>query len=416
MGGIFIWRAGRDSARLRARPLAALTAHRAVIHSRSPSTPFLFDFNNVTSIYAYRIDDEPVVLDGGDGCTVTTLSSTVPLNGAYKNNSRNLFVNRCNTTVKNIEHVIYNEPATDGHTYSGFYYAGICYNVEFNNCIAQSRIRCVEGTYDIGVYNAVDVRFINCTQSNFYAADGKTPNTSKCWFIMGSNFSRNITYDGCMLTRFDAHCGVYNATIKNSVTSSIRLTGGGHFYMENTKIIAVRATNVGFIELREDYGSTWRGTIELKNCTYEKVGGGISDTLALISAIWVNHDFGYQTYLPDVVIDNLKFSDNVTNAVKKIEIFSLVNGSFNDNKVDTEPDFEENLVVDDFRAPVLYDKNGNSKENANPYIASNSIIIRNNYVGMNYVKPSHVVFSETEFVEEPVSFGNVDAPLIDPFA
>ena len=397
-----------------------------------PSTPFLFDYDNVSSIYAYRIDDTPIVLDGGEGCFVTTLSSMVPLaEGEYKNISRNLYVSRNNATVKNVAHVIYNEPTVQktGHTYSGFLYAGVAYNVEFNNCVVQSRVRCVEGTYDIGVYNAVDVRFINCTQSNFYRADGKTPNTSATWYVMGSNFCKNLVYDGCMLTRFDAHCGVYNATVKNSVTSSIRLTGGGHFLMENTTIIAVRDVESGFIELREDYGSTWRGTIELKDCTYINAYGTTKDTLYMISSIWVNHDFGYDTYLPNVIIDNFKLAQG-HDSIKNIEIFQLANGAFSDNsntlapngtydEVDESgnriPDFEEGLTVEDYRQSTLYHTDGTTKENVNPYTASEFITIKNNYAKYNYKAPSHIVFENTKFRELPLPFTNLDTPFIEYF-
>ena len=397
-----------------------------------PTTAFLFDYDNVSSIYAYRIDDTPIVLDGGEGCYVTTLSSMVSLaEGEYKNISRNLYVSRNNATVKNVAHVIYNEPTVQktGHTYSGFLYAGIAYNVEFNNCVVQSRIRCVEGTYDIGVYNAVDVRFVNCTQSNFYREDGKTPNTSSTWFVMGSNFCKNLSYDGCVLTRFDAHCGVYNATIKNSVTSSIRLTGGGHFLMENTTIIAVRDVESGFIELREDYGSTWRGTIELKDCTYRNAYGTTKDTLYMISSIWVNHDFGYDTYLPNVVVDNFKI-DSANSSIKNVEIFQLANGAFSDNsntlapngtydEVDESgnriPDFEEGLTVEDYRQSTLYHTNGTTKENVNPYTASDFITIKNNFAGYKFKAPSHIVFENTKFKELPLPFTNIDTPFIEYF-
>lgn len=377
-----------------------------------PTTPFLFDYDTVSSIYAYRIDDTPIVIDGGGG-TMTTLSSNVSLEEGEKQNiTRNLYVTRCNVTVKNVVHNIYNEPGETGHTYSGFFYTGNAYNVEFNNCVVQSRVRCVGGTYDIGVYDAVDVRFINCTQSNFYNEGTNYPSTDKTWYVMGSNFCKNITYDGCMLTRFDAHCGVYNATIKNSTISVLRLTGGGHFYMENTTVVAVSDTKAGFIELREDYGSTWRGTIELKDCTYVNAKATTNDTLALIRAVWVNHDFGYQTYLPNIIIDNLMLESDLS-TIQNIEIFCLSNGAFLDDAVDGgTPDFEEGLSSEDYRQETLYHTDGTPKPNVNPYVAPDFILIKNNFAKKNYVAPTHVVFSETSFRELPVFDDIIDTPII----
>ncbi len=363
------------------------------------------------SIYAYRIADTPIVIDGGGG-TMTTLSSNVSLGEGEKQNiTRNLYVTRCNVTVQNVVHNIYNEPGETGHTYSGFLYTGNAYNVEFNNCVVQSRVRCVGGTYDIGVYDAVDVRFINCTQSNFYNEGTDVPSTNKTWYVMGSNFCKNITYDGCMLTRFDAHCGVYNATIKNSTISVLTLTGGGHFYMENTTVVAVKDTKAGFIELREDYGSTWRGTIELKDCTYVNAYSTTNDTLALIRAVWVNHDFGYQTYLPNIIIDNLMLESDLS-TIQNIEIFCLSNGAFLDNAVDGgTPDYEEGLSSEDYRQETLYHTNGTTKPNVNPYVAPDFILIKNDFAKKNYVAPTHVVFSETSFRELPV-FDDIDTPII----
>ena len=35
------------------------------------------------------------------------------------------------------------------------------------------------------------------------------------WGLMGSNFCKELHLDGCVISRFDAHCGVTNGSIKN---------------------------------------------------------------------------------------------------------------------------------------------------------------------------------------------------------
>jgi len=185
-----------------------------------PNTPFMFDYDEVTSFDVYPLVDTAVTVDG-QGCTMTTLATNVATEG---NLTRNFYVTRSNSTVKNINHAVYNELTGNiGHTYTGFFCSGAAANVEFNGCVAQSRAYFGAGTYDITLYNTLNVRLVNFTQSNFYEADGKTPNTKNCWFIMSSNGCKNVIYDGCMLTRFDAHEGVCNVTIKNSTIASIRL-------------------------------------------------------------------------------------------------------------------------------------------------------------------------------------------------
>ena len=109
----------------------------------------------------------------------------------------------------------------------------------------------------------------------------------------------------CKLSRFDAHQGVTNATIKNSVLghSSVRLTGFGTFTMENSTV-----HGMPFISLRQDYGSTWTGDIHIKNCTYiprpgsrAYILGGYNDG---------KHDFGYRCQMPTrLLIDGLTIDD-----------------------------------------------------------------------------------------------------------
>ena len=80
---------------------------------------------------------------------------------------------------------------------------------------------------------------------------------TKYWGIMGSNYCKNITLDGCKLSRFDAHQGVLNATVRNSVLGhhGIKLIGSGTALIENTivlylgeneEIISILENNLGY--------------------------------------------------------------------------------------------------------------------------------------------------------------------------
>ena len=64
-----------------------------------------------------------------------------------------------------------------------------------------------------------------------------------------------------VLSRFDAHMGVCNATIKNSTLGhqGINAIGKGLLKIENCKIQGRTMVN-----LRSDYGSTWEGEIIFK--------------------------------------------------------------------------------------------------------------------------------------------------------
>ncbi len=436
-----------------------------------PTTPTLFDFTNVTSISAYRADTKPIVIDGGEGCTMTTLSSQVILHSTSSTITRYLSVERANTTVKNIEHVIYNEPAqydanntaTGGHSYSGFFSVTRTTNVTFENCVAQARVRCKEGTYDIGASYANNIVYRNFTQSNFFQAGTQVPDTTVRWWVMGSNYCKNITYDTCELTRFDAHAGVYNATVKNSKISSIRLTGGGTFILENSTVYSRSGIANGFIELREDYGSTWRGDIIIKDVCFNYSTSSSGTVAAVIRATWEHHEFGYDTALPNVTVDNLTFSDNIKNNIKDIYIYNVTNSVQKEYKyfvtetitydgvvqtitkqiVDIFDDATltslqalQDLSVEYFDGTIsrtityeVKDKNGAKKtvtetqtvngfENVNPYEAPDIVILKNTNSNYNYhvTKTLSEMFDDTMFLVNPKDFGDgSDTPIIDVF-
>ena len=428
-----------------------------------PSTPPLFDFNNVTSVSVYRADTKPIVVDGGEGCVFTTLSSQVILHSVSATITRFLSVERSNATVKNVEHAIYNEPVyyqesnknTGGHSYSGFFSVTRATNVTFENCVAQSRAKCKEGTYDIGASYANNVTYRNVTQSNFFKPGTTTPNTTGYWWIMGSNYCKNISYDGCTLTRFDAHAGVYNASIKNSNLCSVRLTGGGTFTLEDSKLYSTGNYAGGFIELREDYGSTWNGDLIIKNV---HIATNVSASLSVIRGVWEHHEFGYDVALPNVIIDNLTFNNKVTDLC----VFNITNGIQETYKYfvtetvtyDGVSQSVTKQIVDTFDAATLEalkaltdasvkhfdgtisrvityevkDKDGKKHQitenetvvgfdNVNPHKAPSTVIIKN-MSSRNYTltKSFADMFDKTIFLINPKDFGgDSDTPIIDVF-
>ncbi len=119
------------------------------------------------------------------------------------------------------------------------------------------------GTYDLSANRALNVSFVNCTQTNDI-------NDNTYWGILGSNFCKNLLYDHCTLSRFDAHQGVANATIRNSTLGhmGINAIGSGLLLVENSTI---RGRSI--VNLRPDYGSTWQGELVIRNCVFVPAGG-----------------------------------------------------------------------------------------------------------------------------------------------
>ena len=214
----------------------------------SPDTPLIWDFDSVTSATAYPVDTEILTVKGG---RFTTVANNAP--SEYNYYSRGILVRRSNTVIDGLYHDIINEGKT-GAPYSAFVSLSCCANVTVKDCtftghkkystIGSAGTSVTMGTYDIGAATVVNAKFINCNQTNDITDNAY-------WGIAGTNYCKNLVYDGCALSRFDAHQGVLNATVINSVLGhhGIKLIGSGTALIENTTVISG-----SFIDLREHNG------------------------------------------------------------------------------------------------------------------------------------------------------------------
>ncbi len=263
----------------------------------SQETPLIWDFDSVTSAVAYPVDPEILTVKGG---RFTTLANNAA--SEYNYYSRGIRVRRSNTVIDGLYHDIKNEGKT-GAPYSAFVSLSCCADVTVKNCtftghkkystIGSAGSSVAMGTYDIGAATAVNASFINCNQTNDIT-------DIDYWGIAGTNYCKNLVYDGCALSRFDAHQGVLNATVKNSVLGhhGIKLIGSGTALVENTTVLSD-----SFIALRSDYGSTWNGNLVIRNCKFYPTG---ISTHIIDAENSEDHDFGYTCYLPErIEIDGL---------------------------------------------------------------------------------------------------------------
>ncbi len=287
-------------------------------------TELLLNYEKVTSITVIRTDVEPITIEGGIVTRRATHVDTTRLTSYFV---RNFQVNRSNTTIKGLEQYNENEftveeqaAGKNGAPYRGFFYAYRANHIIFEECVLTAPRYYGCGTYGLGANFSNDILFLNCTQSNFYkkdsdgnltdipsSEDSSVTGKREYWGIGGSNYCKNMVYDGCFLTRYDAHAGIYNGKILNSTIVMLNLIGGGDMYIENTTIIMEGST---LINLRDDYGSTFNGTITFKNCKLKPYNSS-KTTLYLIGQKWQNHYFGYPCHMPNIVIDNLSFDEGI---------------------------------------------------------------------------------------------------------
>lgn len=267
--------------------------------------PIIWDFDQITEITALPIDEETLTITGGRFTTIANQAES-----KYTYYSRNIAIRRSNVVVDGLEHRITGE-GDHGAPYGGFINIGDCAYVTVKNTVltGHKTYRTIGsagkpvsmGTYDLSVGRALNVSFVNCSQTNDI-------NDRTYWGILGSNYCKNLLYDRCTFSRFDAHKGVANATIRNSTLGhmGINAIGSGTLTVENSTI-----RGRSLVNLRSDYGSTWQGDFIIRNCTFVPAGGRQTSASLISGSYSGQHDFGYTCYMPErIIIENLHIDDS----------------------------------------------------------------------------------------------------------
>jgi hypothetical protein len=266
--------------------------------------PIIWDFDRITRISAQPMDKVPLTITGGRFTTIANAAES-----KYTYYARGIAIRRSNVVIDGLEHRITGE-GDHGAPYGGFINVGSCANVTVRNTIltghktyrtiGSAGVGVSMGTYDISISRALNVSFVNCRQTN----DIKN---GRYWGIMGTNYCKNLLLDTCAFSRFDAHMGVANATIRNSTLghAGINAIGSGTFTVENTKIYGR-----SLINLRSDYGSTWRGEFVFRNCVFVPACGRPTQASLIGGSNSGQHNFGYTCYMPErITIDTLRIDD-----------------------------------------------------------------------------------------------------------
>lgn len=267
--------------------------------------PIIWDFDQITAITANPVDQSTLTIRGGRFTTIANAAES-----QYNYYSRGIAIRRSRVVVDGLEHHVTGE-GDQGAPYGGFLNIAECSYVTVQNTVLTGRktyrtigsagVPVSMGTYDISVNRALNVSFVNCSQTNDIQ-DGRY------WGIMGSNYCKNLLFDRCTFSRFDAHMGVANATIRNSTLGhqGINAIGSGVFTVENTTI-----HGRSLINLRSDYGSTWRGEFVIRNCVLVPAGGRPASASLIGGSYSGQHDFGYTCYMPErITIDTLHIDDS----------------------------------------------------------------------------------------------------------
>ena len=339
-----------------------------------PSTPIQYDYESITSIIVYSVNDKAIRVGNA---TITTIAPNPKAQDPdFENNNKSFFnrslcVERSNTTVYGIRHTIENEMMTIeidrngdgvidkwgadksyGITYNGFYAFNNAYNVTMQDCIVEGHqaysfwqdlngvsTRNEVGNYDITASRCINLNFIRVIQYENEATGEVITNRFMYHGIMGTNWCRNMVLDECYLDRFDSHQGMHNATLKNSTFGfGILVIGGGTLHIENVK----RISGSGFIHLRMDYNSYFDGDVKIVNCEMSSTIGSI------VEGNWLEHHCGLPNHMTNsLIIDGLTVDRN------KLALYSILYAT-----VDTLTNSTNPLIL-----PTYVEVNGVKKSN-----------------------------------------------------
>lgn len=302
------------------------------------STPVNFEFDKITRMEIFSTDDKPITVEGGYFETVACrVVEDTDFENKWRGYVRKFKICRPNTTVRDMTHKVTCEPdipnegygrSEDGklrqsYPYYGFLYFYNTYNSQAINVNLNGHTTYYEdkptatepiamGSYDLVIEYSTHVRCEGLT-------NGVPIRDTRYWGIMSSNGVKNLEFINCSLSRFDAHCGFWNAKLAGcTFGQSINLIGGGKLEITDT----VREGGSYFIRLRGDYGGTFNGDIILKNCKhlgYKTYRGTPTERrhdsgMLLIYSGFphstpeaLDWDFGYTCYMPtSLYIENLK--------------------------------------------------------------------------------------------------------------
>lgn len=265
-------------------------------------TPAALAFDRVTSAVARPVDDATLTLQGGCFITVANRAES-----RYNYHWRNIVVGRSRVEVAGLRHEVRGE-GDHGAPYRGFLSVRSCAMVEVRDCvftghktywtIGSAALPVPMGSYDIDINAAVGVSLRRCSQTNDIM-------DSTYWGLIGTNFCHDLLLEDCAFSRFDAHCGVNGCTLRRCTLGHqcLNAIGFGTFVVEQT-----RACGRALVNLRGDYGSTWRGDMIIRDCQWQPLGAARAVFDADNDG---THDFGYPCHLPaHVLIDGLSVVEN----------------------------------------------------------------------------------------------------------
>ena len=280
------------------------------------TSAIIWDYDRITKATAWPIDSTRLTVRGGIFTTIANQAAA-----KYNYFIRGIIINRSNVCMQGITHYVEGELEEHGAPYYAFIWPIEAADVTVKDClltphriywtIGSAGLPARMGSYDLGANSCVNIRWENIQQTI------DIDNLSY-WGLFTSNHCKNLTMERCDISRFDAHMGVENVTLKDCKFGhmGVRCVGFGRLFMENCEV----HYNT-FLLLRNDYGSSWDGEIIVKDCIHKPYFGSPSITL-IDGANNGDHDFGYNCCLPrSIEFHNMLIDDIWCEATDPVYVF-----------------------------------------------------------------------------------------------
>lgn len=291
--------------------------------------------NNVT-IEVREVDKNRLTISGGEflwnGRTgINTGDNYVSCVGFAVERDR---VTIENQTIKYEDGAIHNEVSWA----NGFYTPNKVYDFRIEDSIISPRNRVNNGvSYAIAGLLVIDYRIENVSGLG----------DVEYWGSMGTNEITNLTIVGSKIKRIDTHYHLWNLTIRDSETQAIKATGGGEMIIENTNVISTDENSTrSFIYFRDDYGSTWDGSVTVNNSKLI-VSGSDNLKIKLVTFQAAELDYGYPiVFARKVKVTNFDFVFDDSENNSEILLYDIPGGRmFGEHRL-ALPDYIEMTNID----------------------------------------------------------------------
>ena len=209
-------------------------------------------------------------------------------------------IRRDNVTVTGLDIYIKNDSVGGNTVWKGeLILFEKCFNIKFKNFNGSN---ITGGLNNWGSGYIVNAYFIN----RFYFSDINIDSSG--WGFMGTHYIKDFTIRDSTVNRIDCHVGLYNMTVDNCNVHHSGITipdGDGVVTINNCKIMYDEyKTYKGIFVLRTDFGSMFRGKINISNI---KIINRTNSEIELF-AIWTaqtltsNND---KIKIPDIEVNNI---------------------------------------------------------------------------------------------------------------